>query len=200
MKLYYNSFSPFARMCLVTARELGLDRNLQILRIEGGSPAVANPEVVKQNPLGLIPTLLTDHGHAMWDSRVICEYFVHRAGNKSLLPDEPVKRFRILTLQAMGVGMSDAAVALRYETAARPEAVRWGDIIARYRQRILAVCDELDKSWLKELQETTLGSIAIAVALSYVDLRHGDLEWRSDRPGLAEGVSRFSARPSMQGF
>jgi glutathione S-transferase len=200
MKLFYNSFSPFARMCLVTARELGLDRALEIVRTEGGSPALPNAGILKHNPLGLIPTLVTDHGHAMYDSRVICEYFAHRAGNKFLLPDEPVKRFRILTLQALGIGISDAAVALRYELAARPEAARWAELIARYKQRILAACDELESSWLNELGETTLGSIAVAAALSYVDLRHDELGWRRDHTGLAKWMGGFSARPSMGAF
>ncbi len=54
------------------------------------------------------------------DSRVIMEYLCHVAGNSVLIPDDGVKRFRILTLQALGLGLGDAAGRLRYETAARP--------------------------------------------------------------------------------
>lgn len=197
MKLLYNSISPFARMCLITARELGLDHALQIVHIEGTSPAVPKPEVVKHNPLGRIPTLITDHGHAMHDSRVICEYFTHHAGNKSLLPDEPVRRFRILTLQSLGQGMAEMAVALRYELAARPETLRWRDLVEGHRQRLISACDDLENHWLAELEETTLGTIAVAAALTYIDFRHGDLGWRDNHPKLAEWFGRFSARPSM---
>jgi glutathione S-transferase len=197
MKLLYNSISPFARMCLITARELGFSNAMEIIQIEGTSPAVANAEVVKHNPLGRIPTLITDHGHAVHDSRVICEYFAHRAGNKSLLPDEPVRRFRVLTLQSLGQGMAETAVTLRYELAARPERARWRELIERNRDRIIAVCDDLEEHWLAELGETTLGSIAVAAALAYIDFRHGNLGWRDNHPKLADWFGRFSTRPSM---
>jgi glutathione S-transferase len=197
MKLLYNPISPFARMCLITARELGLSSALEIIQIDGMSPAVPNAEVVKHNPLGRIPTLITDHGHAVHDSRVICEYFAHRAGNKSLLPDEPVRRFRVLTLQSLGQGMAETAVALRYELAARPEPARWSELIERNRDRLTAACDDLEAHWLIELGETTLGSIAVAAALSYIDFRHGNLGWRDHHPKLADWFSRFSTKPSM---
>jgi glutathione S-transferase len=43
---------------------------------------------------------------------VIIEYLCHVAGNSSLIPDDGVKRFRVLTLQALGQGMADSAVGL----------------------------------------------------------------------------------------
>jgi glutathione S-transferase len=196
MKLLYNPVSPYARMCVITAREVGI-KNLEIVTIEGLSVTSPNAEVVKHNPLGRIPTLITDHGHPMHDSRVICEYFAHRAGNKSVLPDEPVKRFRILTLQSLGQGMADLAVALRYETASRPESLRWRELIDRNRQTLVAACADLDAHWIAELKEVTMGSISVAAALAYVDFRHGDLNWRDGSGRLADWFGRFSARPSM---
>jgi glutathione S-transferase len=196
MKLLYNPISPFARMCVITAREVGL-RSLDIVAVEGLSVISANAEVARHNPLGRIPTLITDHGHPMHDSRVICEYIAHRAGNKSVLPDEPVKRFRILTLQALGQGMADTAVALRYETASRPEALRWRELIDRNRQRLTAACKDLEEHWITELKEVTLGSIAVAATLAYVDFRHGNLGWRDNNQRLSDWFGRFSARPSM---
>ena len=196
MKLLYNPISPFARMCVITAREVGL-KSLDIVAVESMSLISANTEVVRHNPLGRIPTLITDHGHPMHDSRVICEYIAHRAGNTSVLPDEPVKRFRVLTLQALGQGMADTAVALRYETASRPETLRWGELIDRNRQRLAAACKDLEEHWTTELKEVTLGSISVAAALAYLDFRHGDLGWRNNNQRLSDWFSRFSARPSM---
>jgi glutathione S-transferase len=196
MKLLYNPISPFARMCVITAREVGL-KSLEIIGVETLSVTSANPEIVRHNPLGRIPTLITNHGHSIHDSRVICEYFAHHAGNKSVLPDEPVKRFRILTLQALGQGMADTAVALRYETATRPESLRWRELIDRNRERLTAACKDLEEHWANELKEVTLGSITVAAALAYVDFRHGDLGWRDNNQKLADWFGRFSARPSM---
>jgi glutathione S-transferase len=196
MKLLYNPISPFARMCLITARELGID-GLEIIRIEGLFPAKPTAEVVKHNPLGRVPTLLTNHGHAIHDSRVICEYFAHHAGDKSLLPDEPVKRFRVLTLQSLGQGMAEVAVAMRYELALRPEGARWSELVEGNRARLFAACDDLERQWPNELMTTTLGSISVAAALAYIDFRHGDLGWRNGRSKLADWFADFSSRPSM---
>jgi glutathione S-transferase len=198
MKLLYSHISPFARMCRITARELDLEDELEIVAIEGMSPAVPSPDVVSYNPLGRIPTLITDHGHSIYDSRVICEYLTHRAGDKRLLPDEPVRRFRILTLQALGQGIAEAGVALRYELATRPEEARWPQLMDRQRTRILAACDEVEKRWTGELRNTTLATIALAASLAYVNLRHGDLDWPTARPKLASWFEEFSARPSMK--
>jgi glutathione S-transferase len=196
MKLLYNPISPFARMCVITAREVGL-KGLEIIPVEGMSITSANAEVAKHNPLGRIPTLITDHGRPIHDSRVICEYIAHHAGNKAVLPDEPVKRFRILTLQALGQGMADTAVALRYETASRPENLRWRELVDRQRQRLLSACKDLNEHWMGELKEVTLGSIAVAATLAYTDFRHGDLGWRDTNPKLADWFGRFAERPSM---
>ena len=198
MRLLYNPISPFARMCRITARELGLDDDMEIVPIEGMSPTVPASEVVTHNPIGRIPTLVTDHGHSIYDSRVICEYLTHHAGDKRLLPDEPVRRFRILTLQALGQGVAEAAVALRYELAARPEQARWPQLIDRQRTRILAACDDVEKRWSSELRDLTLATIALAAALAYVNFRHGDLDWQAGRPTLSRWFEAFSARPSMQ--
>jgi len=196
MKLLYSPISPFARMCVITAREVGL-KSMEIVPVEGLSITNANAEIVKHNPLGRIPTLITDHGRPMHDSRVICEYIAHHAGNKSILPDEPVKRFRMLTLQSLGHGMAEAAVALRYESAVRPESLRWRELIDRHRQRLVAACEDLDKHWIAELREVTLGNISVAAALAYMDFRHSDLAWRDGNQRLTEWFGQFSARPSM---
>ena len=59
-----------------------------------------------------------------------------------------MKRFRVLTLQALGQGMADAAVAYRYETAARPKGLQWEDWMARTETRIHAAFDDLEANWM----------------------------------------------------
>ncbi|HTN98603.1 MAG TPA: glutathione S-transferase C-terminal domain-containing protein, partial [Nordella sp.] len=56
----------------------------------------------------------------------------------------------------------------------------------------------LEKTWMKDLSEITAGSIAVAVALSYLDFRIPDWQWRKDRPKLRAFHEVFSNRPSMQ--
>lgn len=196
MKIYGDIISPFVRMCLVTAHECGLGSKLEHIK-EAVKPTQANPKLTSLSALGKIPILETDHHHPIYDSRVIIEYLAHIAGNKTLIPDDGVKRFRILTLQALGQGLADVAVAYRYETATRPQGSQWKEWMERTEQRINAALNDMDKNWQAELADVTAGTIAVAVALSYIDFRMPAFKWRDTRSHLASFHTSFSARESM---
>ena len=196
MKIYGDMLSPFVRMCFVTAHEVGLGDKV-IHERESVTPTAPNPRLAALSPIGKVPVLETDHGHAVYDSRVIIEYLCHVAGNKTLIPDDGVKRFRVLTLQALGLGLGDAAVGLPYETAARPAAFHWPEWSARLKARIVAACDELESKWGSSLAEVNAGSIAVGVVLSYVGYRLPDLRWQDGRPQLAAFHAGFANRDSM---
>ena len=196
MKIYGDTISPFVRMCLVAAHECGLAGKLEHVK-EAVKPTQANPKLTSLSALGKIPVLETNHHHTIYDSRVIIEYLAHVAGNKTLIPDEGVKRFRILTLQALGQGLAEVAVAYRYETAMRPQGLQWVEWMTRTEQRINTAMDDMDKNWQVELADVTAGSIAAAVALSYIDFRLPAFKWRDTRTHLAAFHTSFSTRESM---
>ena len=183
-------------MCLVTAHECGLEGKLEHVK-EAVKPTLANSKLTALSALGKIPILETDHHHAIYDSRVIIEYLAHVAGNKTLIPDDGVKRFRILTLQALGQGLAEVCVGYRYETAMRPQGLQWAEWMARTEQRVNAAMDDMNKSWQAELAEVTAGSIAAAVALAYIDFRLPAFKWRDTRSHLSAFHEKFSARESM---
>lgn len=197
MRIYGDFLSPFVRMCFVTAHEVGLGTKV-IHEKELVSPTKANPRLTALSPIGKVPVLETDHGHAIHDSRVIIEYLCHVSGNKTLIPDDGVKRFRVLTLQALGQGLGDTAVGYRYEVGARPKDLQWADYMARLRERMNAVFDELESKWEACLGEINSGSIAVGVALSYIDFRLPDVKWREGRPKLTAFHQAFDARDSMR--
>ena len=196
MKLYGVLNSPFVRMSVVTAYECGLGARVQLVPTTV-MPQQVNEALAKLSPIGKIPVLETDHGHPIYDSRVIMEYFTHVGGSSTLLPHEGVKRFRILTVLALSQGMADAAVALRYETFTRPEASRWPDFAERCKARVLACIDELENNWHSDLGDVTLGAIATASALGYIEFRNVAPDWRSGRANLSQFFDRFAARESM---
>ncbi len=196
MKIYGTLTSPFVRTTLVTAHELGLG-NRVILVSEQVSPTEANPKLTALSPIGKVPVLETDHAHAIHDSRVIVEYLCHVAGNSDIIPDDGVKRFQVLTLQALGQGLGEAAVSYRYETATRPKGLQWTEWLERTKLRINAVFDDLDANWQNYLGNINAGSITVAVVLSYIDFRMPEFGWRNRRPKLTAFHESFSKRDSM---
>jgi glutathione S-transferase len=145
-----------------------------------------------------MPALMTDHGHPLHDSRVICEYLAHRGGRGDIIPDEPVKRFHVLTLQSQSLGIADAAVAWRYEMVMRPQALRWDKWAERQKTRVMMALDDVETNWTASLAHVDIGTIALAVALGYLDFRLPDWDGRAGRPALAAFYAGFSQRPSMQ--
>jgi len=196
VKIRYAAASPFVRKCLVAAAELGLREHIELV------PASANPvqrdaSVVAQNPLGKIPTLVTDDGVTLYDSRVICEYLNGR-GDGHLLPADPPARWRVLVDQALADGVMDAAVLARYETFLRPEALRWKEWTAGQLEKVMSGLDALEERAPAYGDHVDLGTIAFACMIGYLDFRFADLGWRTTRPNAAAWYARFAARPSMR--
>ncbi len=196
MKIYGSVVSPFVRMTLVAGHECGIGDRIEHLPADA-SPTAVNPSLTARNPIGKIPVLETDHHHPIYDSRVIIEYLAHVAGNETLIPDDGVKRFRVLTLQALGQGLGDAAVAYRYETATRPKELQWKEFVGRSEARFNAIFDDLEKNWTAEFNDVTAGTISVACVLSYMAYRMPHIAWAQNRPALAAFHKKFSNRDSM---
>jgi glutathione S-transferase len=197
VKLHFNPASPFVRMVRVTAQEAGVADQIEVVATGAVSPVEVHEGVAADNPLGKVPCLVTDHGYPLFDARVICEYLAHHGGHSGLYPHEPVKRFRVLTVQALAHGIADAAVLYRYETVMRPEALRWDVFAERQLRRIDDALDALEGRWSMDLGEVTAGTVATACALSYLDFRLAERPWRKARPQLAAFYEAFARRPSM---
>src|SRR5262245_9127917 len=91
MTLLWSSRSPFVRKVMVAAHEAGLAQRIRPQRVVV-SANKPNPEVMAANPLNKIPTLILADGSALYDSRVICEFFdtLHEAA--PLFPRDPSRR------------------------------------------------------------------------------------------------------------
>jgi len=196
VKIFHSPASPYVRKCMVVALELGLADRIEILAA-AANPVTRDQKVVASNPLGKVPTLVTDDGAVLYDSRVICEY-LNDLGKGQLLPASGAERWRVLTEQALGDGILDAALLMRYEAAMRPEALRWADWSRGQLEKVhsgLAVIDANAARWGDTLD---LGKITLACALGYLDFRFGSLEWRARYANAAAWHARIDARASMQ--
>ena len=193
MKLYSHPVSPFARKARIIAHEL--DIKLEVIDVQA-----RNDESLRRlNPLKQIPILVLDDGSSLFDSPVICEYLNHAGGGK-FFPGMNISRhtsgrWKALGLAALGDGVADAAVTLRYELT-EPEERRNLDRIARCKATIAAGIDALER--VNFAKDPTIGEIAVACALGYLDFRLPDLDWKGSHPKLSAWYARFCEYPSMK--
>ena len=196
MKLYFSPFSPYVRKCLVTAHEVGLADRISLLP-SAVHPVQRDPVVMASNPLSKVPTLITDDGQALYDSRVICEYINHLGGGQ-LFPIAGPARWRALTLQSLADGMLDAALLVRYEGNARPEALRWAEWTNGQMDKISTSMAALEASSDMRHQNADIGTLSLGCTLWYLDLRFADLGWRARFPQLAAWAAEFGQRASSK--
>jgi glutathione S-transferase len=195
MKLLYSPASPYARKVLVLAHEVGLIDRIAVTTA-GASPTGPAPEVAAHNPLGKIPALVLEDGTALYDSRVICEYLDGLSAGPRLFP-EGAARWDALIRQALADGLLDAALLTRYERVLRPEERRWDAWESGQTGKIRSALDRFE-TLVAGGPALDIGTVAMACALGYLDLRFPDLAWREGRPALAAWFADFARRPSME--
>ncbi len=194
MKLWYSPTSPFVRKVTVTALETGLHDRIERVAAELPEPRA---EFLSDNPLGKVPTLITDEGLPLFDSRVICEYLDSLHDGHKLFPTEVPARWRTLRLMALGDGILDAAVLRRMETL-RPEKEQSPAWIERQKTKVARGLDMLEREVPRFHRLVTIGQITVACCLGWLDFRYGTAEdWRIGRPLVADWYSMFMSRPSM---
>lgn len=197
MKLYYSPTSPFVRKVLIVAFETGLYERIEKLPVQN-SPTQPSDALNQANPLGKIPALITDDGLELHDSPVICEYLDSLHSGPSLIPAAGPARWKTLLLQALADGLMEAAVLMRYELVLRPAELRWKDWLQGQTGKIERALAVLERDVAGFGDTIDLGTIAVATALGYLDLRLGDMGWRARCPQLAAWLARFAERPSFQ--
>jgi glutathione S-transferase len=192
MKLLYSPTSPYVRKVRVLAIERGLaDRIELVTAVPWPDPA----PVVRDNPLGKVPVLVTDDGFALYDSPVICEYLDSIASGSALIPAAGIERWRVLRCQALADGILDAAVAVVLERR-RPAPEQSAAGIRRSLDAIHRAVATLAGE-LKSTHEFDLGQIALAVALGYLDFRLGEIDFGAGAPAIRDWWANVSERPSL---
>jgi glutathione S-transferase len=196
MKLHWSPRSPYVRKVMIVAHELGVAQRLETVRtVVGGT--TPHLELMRDNPLGKIPTLVLQDGAIIYDSPVICEYLDTLHDGPKLFPDWP-ERLTALRRLALGDGMLDIALAWLGERF-RPVEKQSEPHMALWRAKLLACIDALERDAdALAAGRFTIGHIAIGIALSYLDFRFDDLAWRDGHPRLAAWHATFDARPSVR--
>ncbi len=186
MILRYSAASPYARKIRIAAELLGLSSRIEIAAANTADP---QDTLRQQNPLGKIPTLLLEDGTTLYDSRVIADYLDYLGGHR-LIPTDPLRRFDVLRLQALGDGINDAALLIRYETATRRKEWRDQEAIDLQQGKIDRALAALEAA--PPEGSVDIGQIAVACALGYLDLRF-EGAWRAAHPRLVAWLEQFEA-------
>jgi len=181
--------SPFGRKCKISALILGLMDKIEIKRADTMDP---EDSMRRENPLGKIPILILDDGARIYDSRVICEYLDALAGGGKLFPPGD-SRWPALTLQALGDGITDAAILEVYEKRYRPEDIRHPDWVNYQHEKVRRGLGWLEANIPGTRGEPDIGDISLACALGYLDFRF-EGAWRNAHPNLVQWLEGFAER------
>ena len=98
---------------MIAAHELELVDKITLVRSVAAMSA-PNPQIMADNPLSKIPTLVLDDGAAIYDSSVICAY-LNDLADGPLLPRKGRERWTALTREALADGLLDVLILWRNE-------------------------------------------------------------------------------------
>jgi glutathione S-transferase len=135
-------------------------------------------DLMPENPLAKIPTLVLDDGTVLYDSQVVCEYLDHLGGGRRLIPPPGPARWLELQRHALADGFLDLLILWRNERD-KP-------------QPLPALLDAFAES------PVGIAQITIATAGAYMDFRFADLGWRERCPRPSAWQLRFAERQCMR--
>ena len=133
--------SPFVRRVAVSLKLLDLP-------FEHGSWSVGKDfdRIREYNPLGRVPTLVTDDGQKLFESSAILDYLDELAGpQRALLPPSGADRRTALNLMAMATGAAEKGLLQIYERVFRPEDKRHAPWTERCRRQMSASLAAIDR-------------------------------------------------------
>jgi glutathione S-transferase len=182
---------------MIVLHETGLLARVECVRSVVAFSAAPNETVLKDNPLGKIPTLVLDDGTALFDSRVICEYLDSLHDGEKLFPSEGAARFRQLRWLAFADGLTDLLLLSRIERM-RPDGP-YDVHVNAFEVKMRASFAALEKE-AGALAESPfgIGQIAMVCALGQMDLRFRGSNWEAAHPALYGWYRKMQARPSVE--
>lgn len=189
-KIYTSPRSPFVRKVMIAVHELGLDKHL-VCQDVMTTPMTPAPELLTINPMGMIPTLVTDD-FVLFDSLTILE-FLNDAANGDLFTAGDA-RWENQSRHAMANAAMDKSVRILDEQF-RTQNDDTIEHLAGYTAAIKHTV-----SWMEpRLVESRFdaGDICFAALLAYLDMRFPHISWRDGATHAAEWFANVSTRPSM---
>ena len=182
MKLIYSPASPFVRKVAVFAELGNLTDQITFSSVATTALNVAD-DARSANPLGKIPALILADGSTLFDSRVICRY-LDDVADLEMYPASNI--WKVTTLEALGDGIMESGVSISYEKRLRPENEQSPNWIEAQWSKVEHAIASLETGTYSEMGgPLNAGQISVACALDYIEFRHGDRNWQSRHPKMA---------------
>ena len=198
MKLIGSVTSPYVRKVRIVMLEKKLDYQFVLEDVWAADTKMHNA-----NPLGKVPCLVMEGGEAVFDSRVIVEYLDTLSPVGKLIPAQGRERAEVKTWEALADGVLDAAILARLEAswAGRGEGQRSQAWIDRQNGKIHTSLKAMsaglgDKLFCSGVH-FSLSDVAVGCALSYLDFRFAQIDWRAQHPNLARLQEKLTQRSSF---
>lgn len=185
--------SPFARKCMIVAHEKGIFDQLKLINTDLYGD---KQDIGSDNPLRKVPALRLEDGTTLFDSTVISEYLDCSDGNPIFHPQSGHMRFKALKLQALGDGLTEAPQSL-YKELARPDKFRSEEMVKKYSAAVERILTWIEGNLSILNGPLTIGGIALACGLSYVDERQPNSDWQSRNKNLGAWYQDISSRDSF---
>lgn len=186
MKILYSPASPYSAKVRMGATLAGLKFESAIVNTND-DPA----ELIDNNPLGKIPTLVNSEGKAVFDSRAIMQY-LDRKGVSRIYPRNAEKRTDAEVTEALCDGICDCLLAIIYERRLRPEDMQFQAWIDKQWTKATRGLDHLEANLPRMGKTPNTAHLAIAALTSYLSLRF-EGKWERGRPKLKAFSKKFRA-------
>lgn len=187
MKLLYSSTSPYSAKVHMGAHHVGVA--VEPVPVD----TAADPALLTgNNPLGKIPTLLTEDGQAIFDSVAIMRHLDRLSGGR-LYPAEPQAALQTDILEALADGICDSLLSIVYERRYRPEEKIHQGWIDRQWEKAVRALDHIEAAPPATDAPLTAGDFALAATLGYLKLRFAG-QWEESHPKLVAWLGQFETR------
>lgn len=180
MKLFLNKTSPFARAIRILIIEKGLEDKVELC---WSDPWEDEEELLSVNPLGRVPTLVTDTQVPICETLLIVQHLNSISSSTPLRSEKQLEE--ALHLAGLGQGIMEAAFALVVSKKYLSKEANRSVLTKRRGVAIKRTLKQLNSSISHaSIDELDFGSVILAVALEYLRFRLPELYIESGYPAL----------------
>lgn len=192
MKLFTTPNSPYGRIVRVMIEETGLSGRVET---EFVTVRDAKSALLAYNPTGKVPSLLTDSGEVLSETRIIIAYLDSLHDGEKLMSAQDDLKGRALEGKLLGC-LDGASVWMREYK--RPAEHQYPWLIVVEHARASRCLDAFEKEPDLTVDQVRLPQIALGCTLGFMDVFLDPLDWRDGRPKLSDWYDGFATRDSMQ--